>query len=257
MKIDCNFYPDWKRRAVTFSYDDGGISDRRLAEILDKYGAKCTFNLCSGQLNGSNRLTKADVLELSERHEIACHSQNHPFLERLPLFELERELSEDKRTLEDITGKPVIGMAYPYGTYDEQVIATAKGLGIQYARTTNDARRFSLPSEFMEWHPTCHHREGEAMTERFLSYGDYYLLYIWGHGHEYERDGNWYVLENILKRLSEQDIYYATNGELYEYFAAIKSLRLVEGGVDNPTNTDVYATINGEKRIFAHGVTKL
>ena len=32
------FYPQWKDRAVTFSYDDGQIFDRRLVDIFNKYG---------------------------------------------------------------------------------------------------------------------------------------------------------------------------------------------------------------------------
>lgn len=34
------FYPQWKDRAVTFSYDDGQIFDRRLVDIYIK---KCRF----------------------------------------------------------------------------------------------------------------------------------------------------------------------------------------------------------------------
>lgn len=33
-------YPHWKEKAVTFSYDDGQIYDRRLVEIFDRYGLK-------------------------------------------------------------------------------------------------------------------------------------------------------------------------------------------------------------------------
>ena len=36
---------DGKRKAVTFSYDDGIEMDRRLVEMFNKYDLKCTFNL--------------------------------------------------------------------------------------------------------------------------------------------------------------------------------------------------------------------
>ena len=36
-----------KMKAITFSYDDGVVQDRRLIELLDKYGLKATFNLNS------------------------------------------------------------------------------------------------------------------------------------------------------------------------------------------------------------------
>ena len=35
-----NLYKNGKKRAVTFSYDDGVIEDRKLVEILNKYGLK-------------------------------------------------------------------------------------------------------------------------------------------------------------------------------------------------------------------------
>ena len=37
-----------KKKAVTFSYDDGVTQDRRLVEMMNTYGVKGTFNLNSG-----------------------------------------------------------------------------------------------------------------------------------------------------------------------------------------------------------------
>ena len=36
-----------KKKAITFSYDDGVTQDIRLIELLNKYNLKCTFNLNS------------------------------------------------------------------------------------------------------------------------------------------------------------------------------------------------------------------
>lgn len=41
-------FPGGKAKAVTFSYDDGDRGDIRLAETINKYGIKCTFNINSG-----------------------------------------------------------------------------------------------------------------------------------------------------------------------------------------------------------------
>ena len=38
-------FPDAKRKALTFSYDDGVEQDIRLMEIFNKHGLKGTFNL--------------------------------------------------------------------------------------------------------------------------------------------------------------------------------------------------------------------
>ena len=40
-----------KNKAITFSYDDGVTQDRRLIEILNRYGLKATFNINSGLLD--------------------------------------------------------------------------------------------------------------------------------------------------------------------------------------------------------------
>ena len=47
-------YPQGKRLALTFSYDDGQIFDRRLAQIFREYGMKATFHLNSGKLGAEN-----------------------------------------------------------------------------------------------------------------------------------------------------------------------------------------------------------
>ena len=39
-----------KKKAVTFSFDDGVTQDIKTLEILNKYGLKATFNLNSGFL---------------------------------------------------------------------------------------------------------------------------------------------------------------------------------------------------------------
>ena len=44
-------YPQWKDRAVTFSYDDGQVFDRSLVDIFNEYDLKSTFHLNSGTLD--------------------------------------------------------------------------------------------------------------------------------------------------------------------------------------------------------------
>ena len=44
-----------KRKAITFSYDDGVTQDIRLIELMNKYGLKGTFNLNS-ELLGKSRI---------------------------------------------------------------------------------------------------------------------------------------------------------------------------------------------------------
>ena len=41
------FLDQEKKKAVTFSYDDGVTQDVHLVELLNKYDLKCTFNINS------------------------------------------------------------------------------------------------------------------------------------------------------------------------------------------------------------------
>ena len=75
---------DGKKKAITFSFDDGVTQDIRLVEILNKYGLKCTFNINSellgkeGYLSGlkvqHNKIDPKDVKTLYAGHEVAVHT---------------------------------------------------------------------------------------------------------------------------------------------------------------------------------------
>ena len=48
-------YPGGKKLALTFSYDDGVIQDRRLVPILNKNGLKGTFNINAEHMNATKK----------------------------------------------------------------------------------------------------------------------------------------------------------------------------------------------------------
>ena len=53
-----------KNKAVTFSYDDGIEQDKRLVDIFNTYGLKCTFNLNSGIMNEKGNWVTQEGLKL-------------------------------------------------------------------------------------------------------------------------------------------------------------------------------------------------
>ena len=53
-------FPGGKAKALTMSYDDGKLQDKRLIGIFNKYGIKATFNLNYGQAGSSNAGSSAD-----------------------------------------------------------------------------------------------------------------------------------------------------------------------------------------------------
>ena len=77
-------FPGGKAKALTMSYDDGKVQDRRLIDIFNKYGIKGTFNLNYGLVGERPRMTLGEMKGLYAGHEIATHTMTHPTIERCP-----------------------------------------------------------------------------------------------------------------------------------------------------------------------------
>lgn len=256
-------FPEGKRQALTFSYDDAQIHDRRLVDIFNQTGMKATFHLNSATLGQPGYITREEVKSLYEGHEVACHGVTHPYFNQLSVTQTMREVYEDRRELERCSGGIVQGMSYPFGEYNEELIRTAKDAGIVYSRTVEGTMNFNLPSDFMRWHPTCHHGGvTEALLDEFLNppmYRSLSLLYIWGHSYEFAQDDSWSHINDICSRLQgREDVWYATNMEIYAYVTAMRSLVIsVEGDIlYNPSAVTLYVRAGGQTLALGAGERK-
>ena len=218
------------KKAVTFSYDDGIMQDKRLVEIFNYYGMKCTFNLNTGiQSPESNfdiegvhifRMPQEGLKELYNGHEIAVHGLTHSFITGLSKDELEKEFLTDAKNIEKLYGKYPVGMAYAYGDTPKEAVNYLKSIGIKYGRTVMATHGFDYPEDPMLLKATCHHNDEMLfeLAEKFLSLeGDEKnppIFYIWGHSYEFDVDNNWDRIEKLCKMLSgKDDILYGTNAE--------------------------------------------
>ena len=91
-------FPGGKHKALTMSYDDGKVQDRRLIEIFNRYGIKGTFHLNSGLFHDPGRIQPAEIPSLYEGHEVACHTVTHPTIARCPLPNVVEEVLADRRS---------------------------------------------------------------------------------------------------------------------------------------------------------------
>ncbi len=239
-------FPQGKKKVLTFSYDDGPIHDKRLVSIFNEYGMKGTFHLNSAFTENDGKVHRDEFGTVYAGHEISCHGKTHPFEDQIPLQSVIEDVRDDRIALEAAAGYPVYGMSYPFGTFSEPVKNALRALGIVYCRTVKATRSFHyFPDDFLEWHPTAHHRENIAeIGEAFLKnpYG-LKLLYIWGHSYEFNNANNWNVIEAFCKQMSgKEDIWYATNMEIYEYMQASKRLIISMNGemIRNPSAMPVW-----------------
>lgn len=231
-------WKDGKKKALTLSYDDGTIHDRRFIDLLNKYGIPCTFNLVSGVLKDEKfeidysetpiedhkwvPVAKFEVPELYKNHEVASHTVTHPNLLKCTDEEINKEITDDRKALQKLTNQEVTGFAYPYGAWDDELTKKLEKLGIVYARNVGETHNFGIPENFLSWNPTCHHDDPELknLIKKFLesdNEGD--LFYLWGHSYEFYINNNWELIEEFLKIMSEHkdEIWFATNLEIYNY----------------------------------------
>ena len=68
-------------------------------------------------------------------HEIAAHTLTHQDLTKLDKDTVYNEVYLDKQNLERMFDCQITGMAYPYGTYNDEVVQILKKCKIQYARS--------------------------------------------------------------------------------------------------------------------------
>lgn len=256
-------FPDGKCKAATFSYDDGVKADIKLIKIFDKYGVKGTFNLNSILFDCENWHDRMDE-ELTYKtfincgHEIALHGARHIFLNKVPLPEAANEIVQNRLYLENKFKKIVRGMAYAYNGYNSEIINLLKSLGVTYARTTEESHSFEVPENWLTLKPTCHHADPKLgeLTDRFLNqspedefkHREPWLFYVWGHSYEFDDNGNWHIIENLCRRLSEnKDIWFASNGEIYDYVQAYNRLVFSLDGerVYNPSCIPVFIELRG------------
>ena len=81
------------------------------------------------------------------------------------MTEVAEEILADRKGLEQITGRIIRGHAYPNGSYNEEIKQLFRQLGIAYARVVEPAADFTLPTDPLEWHPTCHHDAPDLMEK--------------------------------------------------------------------------------------------
>ena len=125
-----------------------------------------------------------------------------------------------------------------------------------------------MPADWLRLPAICHHNSAklrelartfaETQDDSNFMRNKPMLFYLWGHSYEFDRDDNWEVLEELCEYIGgREDIWYATNGEIYEYHKAFKSLRFScdERLVHNPSAIDVYIQTSTDNVIIHAGQT--
>lgn len=270
-------YPDGKAKAFTMSFDDARKNDARFIQSFQNYGLKATFFISTGMLGQSSTIY-SNIDEVVAAYgdtgmEIGSHTVNHKDLPTV--YEesgdegLATEITADINALEAAFGTDVLGIAYPgappYKLTDDNVINFLKNVGIGFARTAGSSNTFDIPTNWHRWTATTwvgSVADVKAFGTQFVNAkvsGAPLLYYIWGHAYDIdEKWGNYDEFDAFAQSMSgKDDIWYATNGEIYSYINAYNQMTVsVEADViSNPTATDLWFEYDGATYKVAAGET--
>lgn len=108
-------------KSVVITFDDGSIDNYTKAfPILKEFNVKATMYVISDYINRSGYLTSEQIKEMSDYGiDIESHTVSHRRLSTLSYEEQLKELKDSKEAIQNLTGKPVIAIAYPEGKYNE------------------------------------------------------------------------------------------------------------------------------------------
>lgn len=269
-------FPDFKRKAVTLSYDDGPRQDKRLIEIMKKHGLKGTFNLNSGCFakeycgveKGAMTVKEALDLYLPSGMEVAIHGYKHMSLPKVDFAMATNDICQDRKELERIFGRIINGMAYANGAYSDEIVEMLKANGVKYARTVISTESFNLPTDWLRLPTTCHHKNPRLMelARSFVEQEEHpyfwrnapIMFYLWGHSYEFDNNDNWNVIEEFAEYIGgREDVWYATNSEIFNYLEASDRLEFSMDAtrIHNPTATKIWLDLFGKKLTVSPGET--
>ncbi len=135
---------------VTFSFDDAWTSQyTNVLPILQNAGIKGTYYILTQPItNGwSEYMTPAQVKDISTKgHEIGGHTVTHTDLTTLNNIKIDKEIIDSKIYLQNLTGKTVNSLAYPYGSFNTTVKNRTTKAGYTNARSAGTAIEYGFNS---------------------------------------------------------------------------------------------------------------
>ena len=254
-------YPGGKKKAFNITYDDSVLQDEAFVKLLNQYGIPATFHLNSGLMDPPfcwvhdsglevTRLTFEKAKNVYQGHEIASHSLTHPDFTNLPKQEILRQMREDKQNLERVFGCRINGFGVPFDTFGPEAVDAARECGFAYARNSEQSLSYAPPFDYFNWSVGVYHIDPD-----FDSYADGFfdtnhelaLCQIVGHSYDLDVYDMWGKMENLLKRVSQDDdIVCLTHGQLVAYLKAMRTSWVGDNFIANRGSVDLWFEVSGQ-----------
>ena len=113
-----------RKNLIALTFDDGYQDNLTVAlPLLEKYQLPMTIFITAGFVGREGYLSPAEVREISQHPlvTVGAHGLWHRHFNRLSESEARFELTESRRLLGEMTGKPVDLLAWPYGECNSEL----------------------------------------------------------------------------------------------------------------------------------------
>jgi peptidoglycan/xylan/chitin deacetylase (PgdA/CDA1 family) len=165
--------------AVVLTFDDGyqNVYDYAFP-VLKRYGFPATVFLVADLLGGETKWLAAEkreaqLMDLETIRKLrregilfGSHTLSHPRLSRIDRDVMAREVRESKGKLEALLEEEIEFFCYPYGDFDQDVVAVVREAGYKAALSCGRASAFGHENPFL-------------LPRKAISYGDSLAGFFW------------------------------------------------------------------------------
>jgi peptidoglycan/xylan/chitin deacetylase (PgdA/CDA1 family) len=115
-------------KTIMLTFDDTNLDHYTVAApVLEQYGFRGVFFVMTVSLGRPKYMSKAQVKALADAgHIIGSHTWDHHNVKKYTAEDWVTQIEKPSRQLEEITGKPVLYFAYPFGLWNQQAIPELK-----------------------------------------------------------------------------------------------------------------------------------
>ena len=242
---------------IVFSWDDGALEDQKLFELHEKYSIPGIFFVPTENREGRKVLTPEIMRKVESKYiTFGGHTKHHTYLTELPVSDVEAEVVDNQKYLEDILGHSIDHFCLPGGRNNRQILSII----FEHYKTirTADTMNFKCDSNLLK--PSIHFFDRgikSMLGNSYINKSIRQMLYvathlnspyfemikglirnvekednavvaIWGHSWELEEYNLWNELEELFRYLREK--YYKQICQYNEVFpSTLTDIRDVVG----------------------------
>jgi peptidoglycan/xylan/chitin deacetylase (PgdA/CDA1 family) len=147
-------------KPFVITFDDTDEEQFSIAKPeMDKYGFKGVYFLMTISIGRPRYMNKEQIKQLAdEGHAVASHTWDHHRVDRYKyentieergvkkvVNDYDQQLGKTRKTIEAITGKPVVDFAYPFGIWSKEAIPEIRKQGYRMAFQLSTKRDSTEP----------------------------------------------------------------------------------------------------------------